>query len=256
MTVRALSRGLTILQRLTTIDGLSANDLARQLGLPRGTTHRLLRTLESDGYVHLSPSDGRWRTTHLTRALGQGEDWEAWVSQAASPRILAFTKAHLWPLVVSTLYGVHMIVRASSDHASPFALQRYRRGFLITLTGASAGRVFLAYCTPAVRAALCDLLRDQELPRTSQRFLANIEEEAAQIRALGYATSPLVFQGEAAIATPIFDGEKVVGALSLRYIASAKRASDMAASFLCAMQDITEAIETEMRRAETPDANR
>jgi IclR family mhp operon transcriptional activator len=242
MSVRSLSRGLRILQRLSTSDGLSTNEVARQLSLPRGTCHRLLRTLETEGYISATPSDGRWRTTPMTHSLGRSEDWESWVSAIAIPLIDAFTARNIWPLVVSTLHGLNMVVRASSDRGSPLALQHYRRGFLLTLTGTSAGRVYLAYSPPSLRHALVELLGDEQLPALSRRFLANLESEVAQILEQRYATSPLIFQGEAAIAIPILVNESVIGALSLRYIASSKRAADMAQSYLQELYDIADAI--------------
>jgi IclR family mhp operon transcriptional activator len=250
MPVRALSRGLLILQRLTSCDGLSANELARQLKLPRGTCHRLLRTLEGDGYVRFSPSDGRWRTTQLAQGLGRAEDWESWVGEIATPLIEQFTAQHIWPLVVSTLHGTHMIVRASSDRNSPLALHRYRRGFLITLTGTSAGRVFLAYCEPGIRRALIDMLQTDAHSAHSWRFLANLEDEVRLIREQGFATSPLVFQGEAAIAAPILADGGAVGAVSLRYIAAAKKSQDMATQFLPELQRIAAQIGEAMARGQ------
>ncbi len=58
--VQSLTRGLTILERLTESQGISLTDLAHQVGLPNSTTHRLLTTMEQMGFVQQIGDRGAW----------------------------------------------------------------------------------------------------------------------------------------------------------------------------------------------------
>jgi IclR family transcriptional regulator, acetate operon repressor len=59
--VQSLTRGLTILERLSEVEGgMSLTDIAARVGLPASTTHRLLATLEQMGYVVQSGDLGLW----------------------------------------------------------------------------------------------------------------------------------------------------------------------------------------------------
>lgn len=60
-TIQALTRGLTLLERLAESEGsVSLTDLAQQVGLAPSTTHRLLTTLERLGYVQQVGELGLW----------------------------------------------------------------------------------------------------------------------------------------------------------------------------------------------------
>lgn len=60
--VQSLTRGLQILQRLAQSGGgVALTDLAQMVGLPNSTTHRLLGTLQAQGFVSQSPDLGLWR---------------------------------------------------------------------------------------------------------------------------------------------------------------------------------------------------
>jgi IclR family acetate operon transcriptional repressor len=59
--VQSLTRGLTILERLSELEGgATLTDVAQRVGLAASTTHRLLNTLEKMGYVHQSGELGLW----------------------------------------------------------------------------------------------------------------------------------------------------------------------------------------------------
>lgn len=59
--VQSLSRGLALLECIAQAKtGVLLTDLAEQLALPASTTHRLINTLESHGYVRREPDQERW----------------------------------------------------------------------------------------------------------------------------------------------------------------------------------------------------
>jgi len=59
--VQSLTRGLTILEKLSEIEGgATLTDIAQRVGLAASTAHRLLNTLEKMNYVHQSGDLGLW----------------------------------------------------------------------------------------------------------------------------------------------------------------------------------------------------
>ena len=240
--VNSLSRGLRVLHRLSTVDGLSINEISKQLSIPRATAHRLVRTLESDGYIRQSSSDNRYRVTPFAETLGRSEDTESWVNDTALPLMQAFTQEHLWPVVLATPHGFQMILRATTDGSSPFALGRYRRGFLMSLTGSSTGLVYLSYCDDDVRDALIDYLM-QISAEARQPSRESILDNISRIKDQGFARAPIQFQGESAIAIPFFFEGAFQGALALRYIARARRFEEMIDEKLEPLGDLSKEIE-------------
>jgi len=60
--LRTLKRGLAVLELLGTADGgYPVSEVAQRLGLPMGTTHRLLQTLLGVGYVEQDPRTRRYQ---------------------------------------------------------------------------------------------------------------------------------------------------------------------------------------------------
>lgn len=58
---QSLSRGLLLLERLAEAEhGVSVTDLAQRVGLAPSTTHRLLNTLEQQGFVRHDSTSGAW----------------------------------------------------------------------------------------------------------------------------------------------------------------------------------------------------
>ena len=72
--VRALERGLAMLELVNDEGGVCPADAARRLQLPRPTAYRLLETLEDLGYVRRNPFDNRFLVTIEARRLSSGCD--------------------------------------------------------------------------------------------------------------------------------------------------------------------------------------
>lgn len=59
--VQSLTRGLKLLEYISESDGnVALTDLAQQAGLPNSTTHRLLTTMQQQGFVRQVGDLGLW----------------------------------------------------------------------------------------------------------------------------------------------------------------------------------------------------
>src|SRR5512145_1262981 len=156
--IRALIRGLDALTLLNLRNGATVSEVAGEIRLPRTTTYRILETLCHAGYVFRDPSDDRYRLTIMVRGLSDGFDDEAWVTQIAKPYIYELCRDIVWPVAIATLSGTSMMVRETTDHRSPLAVERYSAGFRVPLMTTASGRAYLAHCPMQQRESLLDIL--------------------------------------------------------------------------------------------------
>lgn len=69
--VQSVHRALDLLERIAQVSGgARLSDLARESGLAVSTTHRLLTTLEQNGFVQTDAASGRWHIGQRAFAVG------------------------------------------------------------------------------------------------------------------------------------------------------------------------------------------
>jgi IclR family mhp operon transcriptional activator len=222
--IRALIRGLEALAVLNRRNGATVSEVTSEIKLPRTTTYRILETLAGAGYVYRDPADDRYRLTLLVRGLADGFDDEAWVTQIARPCIIDLCRAIVWPVTLLSPSGTSMLIRDTTDHASPLAVERFTAGFRLPLLMSASGRVYLAFCQPEQRAALLEILsrspREEDKLARSHDELHRILEEA---REQGYATSVRTrrVSEEVAMSVPVLVDDRVLATIAVRFSASA-----------------------------------
>jgi IclR family transcriptional regulator, mhp operon transcriptional activator len=223
--IRALMRGLDALTVLNLRDGATVSEVAHEIRLPRTTVYRILETLCNAGFVFRDASDDRYRLTIMVRSLSGGFDDEAWVTQIARPLIQDLGREIVWPVSIATLLDSAMIVRDTTDHGTPLAIERYSAGHRLALLTSSAGRVYLAFCPAVQREALIDMLsrsnkEEDRLARAPRTDLAHI---LAETKAQGYAitsrTRRLV--EEISLSVPVVLEERILACVTARFAASA-----------------------------------
>src|SRR6202045_1377427 len=188
--IRALMRGLETLTVLNLRDGATVSEGAQEIRLPRTTVYRILETLCNAGFIFRDGADDRYRLTILVRALSDGFDDEAWVTQIAKPYIHELCREIVWPVAIATLSGTTMLVRECTDHSSPLAIERYSAGFRVPLLTTASGRVYLAYSSAAQRDSLIEILaRSNKEEDKPARARADLVRSLAEIKTMGYATA-------------------------------------------------------------------
>ena len=218
--IRALVRGLDALSMLNVHNGATVSEVAHQIRLPRTTTYRILETLTHAGYVYRDPVDDRYRLTIMVHRLADGFDDDAWVTQIARPCIDDLGKEVLWPVAVASLSGTQMLVRETTDHRSPFAVERISAGTCLPLLVTAVGRVHLAFCPPQQRESLLEILRrsPNEVDKLAQNR-AEVDKILEETRARGYASAvhSRRVSDEITIAVPVMLEDRVLAALVIRF---------------------------------------
>ena len=222
--IRALIRGLDALTVLNLRNGATVSEVAQEIRLPRTTTYRILETLSHAGFVYRDANDDRYRLTIMVRGLSDGYDDEAWVTQIARPYIHELGKDIIWPVAVASLSGTSMMVRESTDHRSPLAVERCPAGFRVPLLASSSGRVYLAFSTPTHRDSLLDILarsnREEDAPARNRPEIIKMLNDT---RMQGYASAvrPRRVSDEISIAVPIMVDDRVLAAVTIRFSGTA-----------------------------------
>ncbi|MBU3671618.1 MAG: helix-turn-helix domain-containing protein [Sinobacteraceae bacterium] len=222
--IRALIRGLDALTVLNLRNGATVSEVAQEIRLPRTTTYRILETLSHAGFVYRDATDDRYRLTIMVRGLSDGYDDEAWVTQIARPYINELGKDIVWPVAIASLSGTSMMVRETTDHRSPLAVERYSAGFRVPLLTSSSGRVYLAFSPPTQRESLLEILarsnKDEDSLAKNRNELMKMLNDA---RMQGYATAvrPRRVSDEISMAVPIMIDDRVLSAVSIRFSGTA-----------------------------------
>jgi IclR family transcriptional regulator, mhp operon transcriptional activator len=221
--IRALLRGLDALTVLNLRGNATVSEVSQEISLPRTTVYRLLETLCSAGFVFRDTADDRYRLTQMVRGLSDGFEDEAWVTQIAKPFIVDLCGEIVWPVSIATQSGTCMMIRESTDHASPLAVQRYSAGCAASMLSTSSGRVYLSHMTPSQRDALIARLAPSH-PRDDQTAYARTDllSALAQIKAHGYCTTMQEHRSaqHISLSVPITLEDRVLAALTVRFAAA------------------------------------
>jgi len=223
VSVRALERGLDIIQLLNRHNGLTVTQVGQLTALPRPTAFRLLRTLESLGYLFRDTQDKKYRLTAQVRTLSHGYDQEEWIPKVARPLMTELCKKILWPIALATVNGSSMLVRDTTDEISPFAIRRHRGGFNIPLLSTASGTAYIANCDPQRRDELIAFALT-ESPEALSRGGTNLDifkRSLDTVKADGYACMRVVEANHNALAVPIMVDNEVFATISARFYTTA-----------------------------------
>lgn len=239
--IRALLRGLDVLTILNLRNGATVSEVAGEIHLPRTTTYRILETLCSAGYVYRDVSDDRYRLTIMVRGLSDGFDDEAWVTQIARPYLHDLCREVVWPVAIATLSGTSMMIRETTDHHSPLAVERFTPGHRVPLLQSASGRVYLSFCPPQQREALLEIL--SRSPREEDRLARNppeLQKLLAEVRTQGFATATRArrVSDQVSMAVPIIVEERVLATVVLRFAATAVPLKQAIDRFVPRLRDV------------------
>ncbi len=247
--IRALLRGLDLLRFVNSQGSAKPAEIATAIGVPRPTVYRLLHTLEEAGYILMSASDTRVRVSPRASGLGDNYAAHSHICRVAAPGIAEFTDVHSWPLDLSVYRDLHMVIEETTHWRSPFSIDRNMAGLSLPILRSSAGRAFLAFLEDKERSIILDLLRNNNDPE-DERFLLEswIASRLVQYRKQGYATrSSRTFRPDtSSLAVPIICEDRVLGCLSIIWIASAFSMTEAINRYASPMKELANQIAAQM----------
>ena len=179
--IRALNRGLVVLQALNRLGAARPAELAKLTGLDRTTTYRILATLEQVGLVVQNRSSDAFILTELVRTLSDGFTERDRTTQIVSGHLGTLFQKVLWPTDFATFERGAMVIRDTTHRFSPYSVHRAMVGKPRPLFTSALGRAALAGASEQDRATMLQIVRGTE--QWSQAANSEIEERVALILA-------------------------------------------------------------------------
>jgi IclR family mhp operon transcriptional activator len=249
--IRALLRGLEVLHVLNRHNGATVSEVAGEIDLPRTTTYRILETLCVAGYAYRAASDDRYRLTIMVRGLSDGFDDEAWVTLIGRQYLYDLCQELVWPCAIATLSGNTMLVRQTTDHRSPLAVEKRGPGFRVTILGSAAGLAYLSFCPKEQRDTLLEMLAKSKEPENqAAKNKKKVYETLVETRKRGFAIwyRKRRVANETSLAVPIIVEDRLLACLSMRFASTAVPEADAIERFVPKLRQTAQDIAEEFIR--------
>lgn len=222
----ALDRGIKILKELGNAQGLTLSEITKRTGIPKSTTHRLLKSLCGQNLVRQNRLDQRYRSNVLLP-----QQSEIHIPPADQPLLEiackyaeSLTSQVLWPSDIFIPIGDELFFIESTRALTRVYIPHCRIQTKINIINSAAGRVLLAYSDDQTADKY---LQQTWLEKTSseiekKQFLetwptlrSKIRQQGFAFRAPTYFGKPGAGDGLRAIAVPILNGNKVRACINL-----------------------------------------
>lgn len=211
--LRSVSAALDVLECFATDRELGVSDVARRMGLAKSTTHRLLTTLRSRGFIEQNPENGRYRLGLHLLELGHLAQVRNPLRQVALPVTLDLVRRTGLTVNVSVPDGAD-IVFIERTETSAHGRTLSQSGRRLPAHVSSAGKAVAAFLPEFAKARA----EAGFPPRARQTIRTPAEWEAAlrEVRQRGFAMSrDESFDGITTVAVPImFTRQAAQAALS------------------------------------------
>jgi DNA-binding IclR family transcriptional regulator len=201
-----LAKGLSLLMALGTYpDGVGVSELARKVGLPVSTTHRLLWTMIPLNFVNF---DSKRRQYFLgLKAMELSHMASRRISEAALPVMRRISEATKEPTFMAVLDGAEMVHVEAIEGAYPIQVRRSvgERGPLYCT---SLGKALLAFLPEEERETIIGQLTLK--PYTPNTIIDpdELRKELYETRERGYAVSDEEHEeGVHAVGVPVISGQ-------------------------------------------------
>jgi IclR family transcriptional regulator, acetate operon repressor len=189
-------------------------DVARELGMPRSSAHRILAPLVKRGLAE-QDSDGRYRAGFALMALGLNVASREPLASAAKP-VLESAAAELGETFFLVVARAGRLVVLEKAEGNGFLRAAPRLGANVPVHATAVGKLYLAFAPELV--ILDDLTRYTPATLRSHKAL---NAEVERVRAQGWAINDEEWQaGLTVAAAPIMAQTRLQGAVALATVAA------------------------------------
>ena len=260
--VRALERGLQVLERIRETESITLNDLHLHTKLSRATLLRALKTLEQAGWIQTGHGAPSYRLGPKMFGSTTFSSRHQTLADLAVPVLNELGKKVLWPSDVGICRGASMVILESTRRKSPFIINRNAVGRRPSLLKSAMGRAYLAFCPHQERERLLERLRrsthpDDKLAAVTslvKRILRDTQTRGYGVREPGYWAAADDYGGEvSSIAVPVMLGVQVAACISLLWVTGTSSVEDFAREHLGVLREaaamLARSIEEQRSRA-------
>lgn len=196
--IRALARGLEVLQLLQRSGALTLHGLHGRTGIPKASLLRILKTLKAQGLVWQRMADDAYAPSFTLADLAARMSREQELVEVASPLLGELSDAIRWPSVLAVPRLTHMeVIETNASRAYVGGIALGPVGFRVNMLRSASGRAFVAFCEAPVRTAILETLARSPHPgdRLAQRP-EYVEQAIAETRAQGFGLRDPDFGGD------------------------------------------------------------
>lgn len=212
--LRTVARAVDVLKAFQRADAWSVSALARDLGLHKSVTHRLLATLARGGLLVQDRTTGHYALSMVVASLARRVERRTTLAAAARPHLLALADACRETVSLVVPNGNTGLCLDTVESTQSMRLT-VTIGEAFLLHAGAAGKLLLAFQPPEVIARVASA---SPLPRYTDRTLtseAALRRALAEVRRTGVATSDgEITPGARSLGAPVWNHEgRVVAGL-------------------------------------------
>jgi len=194
---------------------MTATEINEEIGLPKQTVHRLVATLETEGFLNREPGSKRYRPSRRLRLMGAGllHASRFHITRHQVLQQVASQVKEAVNYVIPEETGMHYLDRIDTDW--PFRIQ-LPVGTNVPFHCTASGKCFMSSLS---KAALRKFVAGLDMEKLTDRTFTDQEAllgEVALVKKQGYAIDDEEFmKGMRAIAVPVTDNQgRFVAALA------------------------------------------
>jgi IclR family transcriptional regulator, mhp operon transcriptional activator len=232
--VRALERGLDLLLALNRLGRARPGVLARETGIDRTTTYRMLETLDAKGMVIRSETDDSYILSSGVKRLSDGFTVNDRLLRVVAPELGKLLAKVQWPSDFATFSQGSMVIEETTHPFSPFSVHRGMIGRSRPIMRSALGRAMLAGASPEKRSVMLEIVGASQVEDAWEAGHApTVEKLLEEYNKRGFAWSVGGTESHiSAIALPLIVHSEAVGAVNILFFRSAMTIEQCAERFL------------------------
>lgn len=240
--IRAITRGLAVLQELNRNRPMTMMEVARKTHLPYPTTCRIMQTLVHEGWVEREETHKRYRPTELVRSLAAGFTVRDKLVEASRPHLFEMGDSIKWPVSLCTKVGLNVMVKCTTHPFSPIAFNHYEPGYTLPILESSAGKVLLAFAEPDEVASTIKAVESSVAPFDESTLMkAKSGALFTEIRDKGFCSQirnphTNTLGAISSIAVPILKKDQPIASLSMMFFSRAMSVTEATSTYLRPLQ--------------------
>jgi IclR family mhp operon transcriptional activator len=243
--IRALDRGLQIIELIAARSSASLHELHLATGLPKATLLRILRTLADRKWVQLRANSPSYVAGPLLLPGARAPRQHNALGTVAIPVLDALSQKVVWPSDLGIRRGDTMWIIEHSRRNARFVINRNAVGRRPRFLQSALGRAYLAHCPQDERQDILRLLRQSTHPddrraqatRWVTTMLKQTRDQGYGEREPGYWAGADDFANDvSSIAVPLMHGERVIACLNLLWVSDAMTTEEFARRHLATLR--------------------
>lgn len=244
--IRALERGLQIIELLAARGSVSLHELHLATGLPKATVLRILKTLGDRRWVQSRPSAA---TMYVAgpRLIADGKQPRQHnvLTRLAIPVLDDLARKAVWPSDLAVRRGDAMSIIEHSRRKARFVINRNVVGRRPRFLQSAMGRAYLAFCPTDERLEILQRLQQSSHPDDRRAHVAKwIAEMLRETRVQGYGAREPGYWADAddigdeisSIAVPLLHGPRVIACINLLWVSDAMPVKQFADKYLTTLR--------------------